>query len=63
MRQNTIKDYFEEVSIKNLTKIICKIIGYKGDIIFDSKKSGGVKRKVLDNSKLKKLKWINSISL
>lgn len=53
----------EEISIKNLAKIICKIIGYKGEIIFDSTKPEGIKRKVLNNSKLKKLKWKNSISL
>ena len=47
----------EEITIKNLSKIIKNVIGYKGKINFDSSKPEGVKRKILNNNKIKKLKW------
>ena len=53
----------EEVTIKKLSKIICNVIGYKGMLIFDKSKPDGVKRKILSNHKLKKIKWKSSISL
>ena len=39
------------------------MIGYKGKINFDSSKPEGVKRKILNNSKVKKLKWSPKFSL
>lgn len=53
----------EEITIKNLSIIIKNVIGYKGKINFDSSKPEGVKRKILNNSKVKKLKWSPKFSL
>jgi len=53
----------EEISIKNLASIISKTIQYKGKIIFDDTKPDGIKRKILDNSKIQKLKWKHKVSL
>lgn len=53
----------EEVTIKKLANIISKIIGYHGKIIFDKTKPDGVKRKILSNEKIKKIKWKNKITL
>jgi len=53
----------EEISIENLVFLIKKIVGYKGEIIFDKTKPDGIKRKILDNSKIKKLKWSPKINL
>ncbi len=53
----------EEISIKQLADLIKKIVGYNGDIIFDTKKPDGIKRKILNNDKLKKLKWKYKLSL
>jgi GDP-L-fucose synthase len=47
----------KEISIANLAEIIKKIVGYKGNIIFDTTKPNGTPRKLLDVSKLKKLGW------
>ena len=44
-----------EISIKDLAKTISEIIGYKGEVIFDTSKPDGSPRKCLDNSKLKAL--------
>ena len=41
-----------EIKIKNLALEISNLIGFKGDLIFDSKKTEGVSRKYLDSSRL-----------
>lgn len=53
----------QATSIKELALIIKEVVGYKGEVIFDSSKPDGAPRKVLDVSKLKKLGWQASISL
>ncbi len=53
----------EEVTIAKLSKTISKIIGYTGNINFDENKPDGIKRKILSNKKLEKLKWKSRISL
>ena len=52
-----------EITIKNLSQTIKKIIGYDGKIVFDVSKPDGIKRKILDNSKIKKLNWKPSFTL
>ena len=53
----------EEISIKELAMQIKKMIGYEGDLIFDTTKPDGVPRKVTDVSKVHTLGWIHKISL
>ena len=53
----------KDISILDLTKLMCKIIGYDGKIIFDSSKPNGTMRKVLDVSKINKLGWEAKTSL
>lgn len=53
----------EEISIKNLVKLMSKIINYNGKIIYNNEKPEGVKRKFLDSSKIKKLGWSPKINL
>jgi GDP-L-fucose synthase len=45
-----------DITVKQLAKIICKIINYKGKIKFDTKMPNGAMRKRLDNSIIKKIK-------
>ena len=52
-----------DISIKDLAKLICKIVGFKGKMIFDKSKPDGTYRKLMDNKKLKKIKWKPKISL
>lgn len=52
-----------DISIKDLAKLISKIIGYKGKMIFDKSKPDGTFRKLMDNTKLRKIKWKPKISL
>jgi GDP-L-fucose synthase len=53
----------EDVSIKELTEMVCKVVGFKGEILFDSSKPDGTPRKLLDISKLKALGWKPKTSL
>ena len=47
----------KEISIKDLTELVAKIIGYTGRIEWDSDKPNGTPRKWLDISKATKLGW------
>ena len=46
-----------DVTIKTLAKIIQKIIGHKGNIIWDSSKPDGTPRKLMNVSKIKEIGW------
>ncbi|MBI2410220.1 GDP-L-fucose synthase [Candidatus Kaiserbacteria bacterium] len=53
----------EEVSIKELAETISEVVGYAGEIRWDSEKPDGTPRKLLDVSKLHALGWRHSIPL
>ena len=53
----------EEVTIKQLAKIVSKIAKYSGKIIWDTTYPNGTPRKILDISKLKKTGFRNKIDL
>lgn len=53
----------EDVSIKELAEIVKAIVGYKGEINWDTTKPDGTPRKLLDVSKLNNLGWKHSIDL
>ena len=52
-----------EVSIKNLAKIIAKVVGYEAKLVFDSNKPDGTPRKLMDSSRLHELGWDDCRSL
>lgn len=47
----------KELTIKELTELVAGVIGYEGEILWDSTKPDGTPRKLLDVSKLEKLGW------
>lgn len=53
----------EDISIKELALMVKDIIGYKGELNFDTTKSDGTPRKLLDISKLTALGWKAKIQL
>ena len=53
----------DEVSIKSLAEAIKQIVGFKGSICFDTSRSDGAPRKMMDNSRLTMMGWQSSISL
>ncbi len=52
-----------DISIKELAELISSIIGYEGNIIWDSSKPDGTPRKLLDITKLNKMGWSAKTSL
>lgn len=47
----------KEISIKELTKIVAKVVGYEGEILWDTTKPNGTPRKLLDVSKSAAMGW------
>ncbi len=46
-----------EVSIRELTELIGQVVGYQGEIVWDSTKPDGTPRKLLDVSRMADLGW------
>jgi GDP-L-fucose synthase len=53
----------EDISIKELAETIKEITGFKGNLVFNSKKPDGTMRKLTDVSKLNNLGWKYKINL
>ncbi len=53
----------EDISIKDLALLIKKIIGFEGEITFDSSKPDGTPRKLMDVTKLHSKGWKHNIEL
>ena len=52
-----------DLSIKLLAKMVQKIVGHKGEILWDYTKPDGTPKKLMDSSKLTKLGWSSDINL
>ena len=52
-----------EVSIKDLAVKICEIVGFNGELVFDTSKPDGTPRKVLDVTKINELGWQSKTKL
>jgi GDP-L-fucose synthase len=52
-----------DVTIKQLAGMIKNISGYKGKIKFDTTKPDGVMRKLMDNTRMRKLGWKPKVNL
>ncbi len=65
----SLPDYFvnigcgRDITIKDLAAIVKKIVGFKGNIAFDTSKSDGTPRKLLDVSKLFSMGWRPKVGL
>ncbi|MCQ2516071.1 MAG: GDP-L-fucose synthase [Saccharofermentans sp.] len=47
----------KELTIKELTELVAKVVGYEGEILWDPSKPNGTPRKLLDVSKARNLGW------
>lgn len=52
-----------DCSIKQLVETIAKVVGFTGDIVFDTSKPDGAPRKLMNVDRLKSLGWQHSIEL
>ncbi|WP_258102663.1 GDP-L-fucose synthase [Marinoscillum sp. MHG1-6] len=53
----------QEVSIGELAQMVSEVVGYEGEIEFNTSKPDGTPRKLMDSSKLNKLGWTPKIDL
>ncbi|MHB8974917.1 MAG: GDP-L-fucose synthase [Pirellulaceae bacterium] len=53
----------EDVSIRELAETVRRVVGYQGEIVWDTSKPDGTPRKLLDVRKLKSLGWQSRIAL
>lgn len=53
----------KEITIKGLTELVAKVIGYEGAILWDTSKPNGTPRKLLDVSKSEAMGWTAQTSL
>ncbi|KAL3746191.1 hypothetical protein ACJRO7_015184 [Eucalyptus globulus] len=53
----------KEVTIKELAELVKEVVGFEGELVWDSSKPDGTPRKLMDSSKLASLGWTPKISL
>lgn len=52
-----------DVTIIELARLICDVVGFKGDIVFDASKPDGTPRKLMSNRKLSLMGWRPKVPL
>lgn len=67
--QNTLDEHLynvgsgSDLTIKSLAEMVQRIVGHKGEIIWDDTKPDGTPRKLMESSKLNQLGWRSNIDL
>jgi len=52
-----------DMSIKEIAKLIANVVGFEGNMEFDSKKLDGIKQKLLDSTNIHKLGWRPKVNI
>jgi GDP-L-fucose synthase len=47
----------QEISIADLARLVCRVVGFEGNIVFDASRPDGTPRKLLDISQMRSLGW------
>jgi GDP-L-fucose synthase len=47
----------EDITIRGLAELVCKVVGFDGELIFDTSRPDGTPRKLLDVSRINSLGW------
>jgi GDP-L-fucose synthase len=53
----------EDISIRELAELICDVVGFEGELAWDTTKPDGTPRRLLDITKLRALGWKPAIAL
>ena len=53
----------EDLTIRELAELVCDVVGFDGELVWDSTKPDGVPRKLLDSTKIRALGWQPTIPL
>jgi GDP-L-fucose synthase len=52
-----------DCTIREMAETMAKVVGFKGDVVFDSTKPDGTPRKLMDVTRLADLGWQYKVSL
>jgi len=52
-----------DMTIAELAKTICEVVGFEGELVFDTSKPDGTPRKLMSGTKLRALNWSPKIGL
>jgi GDP-L-fucose synthase len=52
-----------DVSIAELARTVCDVVGYAGELVFDTTRPDGTPRKLMDSARLSALGWQPRIGL
>ena len=53
----------KEVTIRDLSALVVKTVGFEGKVVFDASKHDGTMRKLIDVSKLHSLGWSHHVEI
>ncbi|KGD89345.1 GDP-L-fucose synthase [Achromobacter sp. RTa] len=53
----------QDISIAELAKLVARVVGYTGNIVYDTSKPDGTPRKLMDSGRVQALGWKPEISL
>ena len=53
----------EDVTIRELTEVVCNVVGFEGEIVTDTSKPDGTPRKLMSADKLRSMGWTPKIDL
>jgi GDP-L-fucose synthase len=53
----------EDITIRELTRIVCDVVGFDGEIVTDPTKPDGTPRKLMSADKLRAMGWKPKIAL
>ena len=53
----------KDLSIRELSQLVVKAVGFEGEVVFDSDKPDGTMRKLIDVSKLHSLGWTHKVEI
>ena len=60
---NGVVIFRSDVAIRELAEMIRRIVGFRGEIVWDTSKPDGTPRKLLDSSRLFALGWRPQVNL
>ena len=53
----------KELTIRELSELVVKAVGFGGEVVFDSSKPDGTPRKLIDVTKLHSLGWTHKVEI
>ena len=53
----------KELTIRELSELVVKAVGFEGEVVFDASKPDGTPRKLIDVSKLHSLGWMHKVEI